>query len=126
MSPVSELSFPAVTICTAGMNLNAVKVALNIDKVQWGRSRGEAFRRGKREVEDKDSLDQEYLRSRFGSPDFPVLEIVKGLGSSSSSDPMAAAVMSGLHNYAGAGACRLTNQTHFAQKFKNFLRTPRS
>ena len=31
VSPVSELSFPAVTICTAGMNLNAVKVALNID-----------------------------------------------------------------------------------------------
>ena len=93
MNPVTDIAFPAVTICTAGMNLNAVKAALRLDQVEWEENREESSGRKKRDAEDP-----EYLRSRFGSPDFPVIEVVKGLGSSSP-DPMAASILSGVHNY---------------------------
>ena len=100
MSPVTDVDFPSVTICTAGMNLNAVKAALRLDQMKWEKNEEDkSSKRRKRDAEDQDDPDPEYLRSRFGSPDFPVLEVVKGLGSSSP-DPMAASILSGVHNYA--------------------------
>ena len=99
MNPVTDIAFPAVTICTASMNLNAVKAALRLDQMEWEKNREESSGRKKRDAQDRDHPGPEYLRSRFGSPDFPVLEVVKGLGSSSP-DPMAASILSGVHNYA--------------------------
>ena len=90
MSPVTDVDFPAVTICTAGMNLNAVKAALRLDQMKWEKNKEDkSSKRRKRDAEDQDDLDPEYLRSRFGSPDFPVLEVVRGL-ENFSPDPRAA------------------------------------
>ena len=90
MSPVTDVDFPSVTICTAGMNLNAVKAALRLGQMKWEKNKEDkSSKRRKRDAEDQDDLDPEYLRSRFGSPDFPVLEVVKGLDNSSP-DPRAA------------------------------------
>ena len=101
VSPVTDIDFPSITICTAGMNLNAVKAALRLDQMDWEKNQEDkSSKRRKRNVaEGQLDPEPEYLRSRFGSPDFPVLEVVKGLGSSSP-DPMAAIILSDLQSYA--------------------------
>ena len=73
VSPVADVDFPSVTICAAGMNLNAVKAALRLDQMEWEKNEEGSSNRRKRYAEDGDDPDPEYLLARFGSSDFPVL-----------------------------------------------------
>ena len=59
--PITDLSFPAITICSKGLNMEAVKLAVEQDYVQWS---SEQMRR-KREVSTGSSVE-EFMRARFG------------------------------------------------------------
>ena len=69
-SPATDIAFPAVTICTAGMNLNAVKAALRLDQIDWEKNQEDrsSRRRKRNAAEGQLDPDPEYLRSRFGCP----------------------------------------------------------
>ena len=72
-------------LCLRG--LNAVKAALRLDQMKW--EKNEEEKSSKRRKRDAKNPDPEYLRSRFGTSDFPVFEVVRGL-ENFSPDPRAA------------------------------------
>ena len=59
--PITDLSFPAVTICSKGLNMEAVKMAVEQDYIQWSNDQT----RRKREVSTGSTVE-EFMRTRFG------------------------------------------------------------
>ena len=113
-SPVTELAFPAVTICTAGQNLNTIKAALYMDQKEWVEKNKSP---APREVE---GLDPDYLEAVFGSRYYPVLDVVKAMGSSAP-DPGAAIASSGLQIYTAACRGSGSGTDPLCSKVNNFL-----
>ena len=95
-SSTSSVAFPAVTICTEGQNLNAIRAALEQDQREWAENRGreKASVRRKRQVD----LDPDYLESVFGSRDFPAMEVMNGMGTSAP-DPGSVINSAGLQSF---------------------------
>ena len=60
--PVTELSFPAITVCRQGLDMAAVKRAMELDYEDWVASRGAA--RKKRSLGSGDSMDT-YLQEMW-------------------------------------------------------------
>ena len=60
--PVTELSFPAITVCRQGLDMAAVQRAMELDYEDWVASRGRGRR--KRSEETRDSVDT-YLRHKW-------------------------------------------------------------
>ena len=60
--PVTELSFPAITVCRQGLDMAAVQRAIELDYEDWVASRGRGRR--KRSEETRDSVDT-YLRHKW-------------------------------------------------------------
>ena len=60
--PVTELSFPAITVCRQGLDMAAVQRAMELDYKDWVASRGRGRR--KRSEETRDSVDT-YLRHKW-------------------------------------------------------------
>ena len=72
--PVTELSFPSVTICSPGLNMEAVKEALLDDFNIW--MKGE----GKTGGSNKERFD-EYMADKYASKVGDIMGTIKGLNS---------------------------------------------
>ena len=60
--PVTELSFPAITVCRQGLDMAAVQRAMELDYEDWVARQGAARR--KRSLGSGDSMDT-YLREMW-------------------------------------------------------------
>ena len=60
--PVTELSFPAITVCRQGLDMAAVQRAMELDYEDWVARQGASRR--KRSVGSGDSMDT-YLREMW-------------------------------------------------------------
>ena len=75
--PVSELQFPAVTICREGLDMEAVKKALEFDFLAWRENK----KRKKRSTEDDLS---EFLQAQFGfdtEAEYNMMDILQSMAS---------------------------------------------
>ena len=72
--PVTELSFPSVTICSPGLNMEAVKEALLDDFNIWLKEEG------KTGGSNKDRFD-EYMADKYASKVGDIMDTIKGLNS---------------------------------------------
>ena len=72
--PVTELSFPSVTICSAGLNMEAVKEALLDDFNIWLKEES------KTGGSNKDRFD-EYMADKYASKVGDIMGTIKGLNS---------------------------------------------
>ena len=78
--PVSKLPFPAVTICTSGLDMEAVKDRLMEDFESWKADEGKT---SVDQEEDKDHLE-EFMKVRFEIDDISsknIFDIIKALSS---------------------------------------------
>ena len=94
--PVTELDFPAVTICKGGQNMQAVRQALQRDLARW-----EADSQGRRK---RSAGPDDYCRSRFGQSCMAVEDMVRALGSPSAEvGSTQMGVLNYAHNCPGGG-----------------------
>ena len=77
--PVTELSFPSVTICSPGLNMEAVQDALLDDFNIWLKEEG------KMGGSNKERFD-EYMEEKYAAKVGDIMETIKGLNSPPPSD----------------------------------------
>ena len=89
--PVTEIAFPAVTICNQGLNMDYVAMAVERDFYEWHKAHaGEGGGRGKRDtLEDMMAV---YLKEKFdiNKGDPSILEIIQSTTSTGGASAMVA------------------------------------
>ena len=86
--PVTDLDFPAVTICKGGQNMQAVRQAMQRDIALW---------EGRKQRRKRSTGPEDYCREKFGQSCQDVEQMVRAL---SSPDVEAGIVQAGLLTYA--------------------------
>ena len=72
--PITELDFPAITICSAGLNMEAVEKVIETDFEEWKKNKRE-----KRDVGAKKEVDK-FLENTYGiKGDTSILDIIMGM-----------------------------------------------
>ena len=72
--PITKLDFPAITICSEGLNMDAVEEAIENDYNEWKRTK-----RTKRNIDQEVEI-VEFLKSQYGIKNGEsILEIVAGM-----------------------------------------------
>ena len=97
--PVTELSFPSVTICSPGLNMEAVQDALLDDFDIWLKDKGKIG------GSNKDRFD-EYMEEKYAAKVGDIMETIKGLNSpppSNSEDSITTSNSAVLNNLVSCG-----------------------